>query len=417
MITRISLIIGILTSQVVFAQNLPNYVSPSNIEAWWSFEEDALDLSQNGRNGVISNVDFQDDYNLNPQSSAYFDGTASSYISINNSENLNFSGTDDYTIALWIFPNDNPNNGPHSGIISKWDEILQTTSYPYKIAATDLGNGFSELTWVNYSHTSSTMTQLNTTIDNNRYVHIAYVAKDNVVTLYINGNFESSIYYPPLNYSNNETVFIGKRETALNRQYKGKIDEIGIWSRALDECEIKALASFNSSFLIDIEVTNNNGVLTASSSAPLEPTTYQWYSCNNGIPEVIAGEVSADFEPTVPGEYYVELYFTNLDCSQSMGCFDSQTVSVENIETSTVSDYNFNMFPNPTSHTLNIQLNIEFSEVNSLDYIVYDMNGKIVSKGIIQNNNSTILLEGIQSGNYIFSIPNLSIREKFVLLD
>lgn len=91
MIRNYFLCLYFLITQMAFAQNTPNYVPTDNLEAWWSFEENAEDLSLNGRDGVLYNIDFLNDFNSNPLSSAYFNGTSSNYIGVTNSSNLNFS--------------------------------------------------------------------------------------------------------------------------------------------------------------------------------------------------------------------------------------------------------------------------------------------------------------------------------------
>lgn len=414
MIRNYFLCLGFLITQLAFAQNTPNYVPTDNLEAWWSFEENAEDLSLNGRDGVLYNIDFLNDFNSNPLSSAYFNGTSSNYIGVTNSSNLNFSESQNYTIALWLEPFNNPNNGVHSGILSKWDENQHTTSYPYRIAITDLGNGYSELFWVNYYSPTATIHSLSTILINNRYIHVAFVAENNIVSLYINGQYESSLPYASLDYNNNSEVLIGKRSTPNNRRFKGKIDELGIWSRALNECEIKALANFSSDHLVEIEVINSNDTLIASSNTSLEPISYQWYSCENNVPEIISGANSNFFFPNSSGEYYVELFFSDLECSLSSGCFNSQTVSINEIAQIKSENHIFNLFPNPSSSQMTIQLNHETKELKSKEFHILDSNGKTVLVGELDHNVTTIYLEDFTTGTYLFSIPSMGLSRSFI---
>lgn len=369
----------------------------------------------NGRDGVLYNIDFLNDFNSNPLSSAYFNGTSSNYIGVTNSSNLNFSESQNYTIALWLEPFNNPNNGVHSGILSKWDENQHTTSYPHRVAITDIGNGYSELFWVNYSSSTATIHSLSTAIINNRYIHVAFVAENNIVSLFINGQYESSLPYASLDYNNNSEVLIGKRSTPNNRRFKGKIDELGIWSRALNECEIKALANFSSDHLVEIEVINSNDTLTASSNTSLEPISYQWYSCENNVPEIISGANSNFFSPNSSGEYYVELFFSDLECSLSSGCFNIQTVSINEIAQITSENHIFDLFPNPSSSHMTIQLNHETKELKSKEFHILDSNGKTVLVGEIEHNVTTIYLEDFRTGTYLFSIPSMGLSRSFIL--
>lgn len=403
----------IFSFSICISQSLPNYVATDDLMAWWSFEGDAVDLSQNGHDGLVSNVIYDVDNQGSAGSSAFFNGTNNSYIQVNHSNDLNFTGTDDYTIALRIKAQNNPTNGPHAGILSKWNESLTTSSYPYRVATTDLGNGTSELVWINFDNSTGTQTEITHIIPNNRYMHIAYVIKNNTAHLYVNGYLETSIQFPNLDYSNSDDVYIGKRNVVSSRNYHGNLDEMGIWSRALNECEVRSLVSFYDVNDFEFDVVNNGNGEMEVINLGSTPDSFQWYECFNGSPVAISGENSSTYESNSSNGFYaVEVSFSNPNCSNLSECFEMQTLSVEDSGIDKYKNIDFAVYPNPTTKYLNVDIQSE-NTGHETQFKIIDITGKLVLEGNLDDKNQ-INIESLNKGTYFIKLSNYNETLKFV---
>ena len=88
--------------------------------------------------------------------------------------------------------------------------------------------------------------------------------------------------------------------TGINQQFIGKIDDVGIWDRALTLSEIQDLFEFNLAPINSISQTD------VTLTADQNNATYQWIDCdNNNSP--ISGETNQSYTPTVTGNYAVEV--------------------------------------------------------------------------------------------------------------
>lgn len=393
----------------IFAQ-LPSYVNPNGLSAWWSFENNALDHSNNNYDGIVHGIVYEEDHNGNPNSSIYLSGTANSYLELSNSSGLNLgSNNSPYSVAFWIKVENNPNNGAHSGVLTKWNENQHNTSYPIRIATTDLGNGNSELVWVNYHHGTGTQSILSTEVVNNRYIHIAYVVENNLVELYKNGQFVKDLVFPNFNYDNNDVVLIGKRSTSNPRRFKGNIDEMGIWDRAISQCEIFSLVHSSPYFNAqNTQLLNDNGQLFLNYSGPASPTSFQWFECVNGVEQDLIGETNPTLTISNHGYFGLTVGFGNGACDLNLGCYNSAVLELNE----QINDFqDFILFPNPTTHL--IELNFSQNLIGK-NYLIMDYLGRIVEQNELTKSGQFVDVGNLSSGSYIFSVKGTKINKKFI---
>ena len=64
----------------------------------------------------------------------------------------------------------------------------------------------------------------------------------------------------------------------------------------------------------------------------------------------------------------------------------------------------FNIFPNPNSNILNIKF--PFKKLGLSNYKVIDVNGSIISSGVINSELSNIDMSSYSEGTYILTITN-----------
>jgi hypothetical protein len=232
---------------------VPNYIPTNGLVGWWPFNGNANDESININDGTVNGASLTTDRFGNINSAFEFDGQ-SNYISVNDNSVLKFSS---HTLSIWYYRSENPliqtgicaNNG-NEMLISKGRDIennsftiaqLIDSGQIYQIFPTQVITNYSLGSWNN--------------------IICAYDSISNTAKVYDNGilisTFDSVIWNC---FSNISDLTFGVHSAFLSTScsffYKGKIDDIGIWNRALNLEEITSLY-FGSSVGIN-EVSQSN---------------------------------------------------------------------------------------------------------------------------------------------------------------
>jgi hypothetical protein len=247
------LAVGIaLTTQTLFAQ-VPSYVPTTGLVGYWPFNGNANDESGNGNNGIGTNVNYsQDRFNVDNKS---LQVTGNGYVSISNSSNLQ-SSNNLMTVTGWFKPTTFFNNQWYS-IICKSNSFspMQFSIQAGPTAINFLNNGVAY--------------QFLTTINLNTWYFFAIVQNQNTVNFYIN-NLTYTATSPgtyTYTYSTNNNMEIGRDIFGATEYSNGKIDDIGIWNRALTPQEITNL--YNSANTNEcLTMVINTGALSTN------PVTY-----------------------------------------------------------------------------------------------------------------------------------------------
>lgn len=269
-----------------------SYVPRKDLAAWFPFTATISDSS--GLSNQLTNyngVKFVTDRNGKANSSCHFNG-ANQDLKANHSSSLSVSG--DVTIASWVLDSISTSN--YQTIVAKrqsgyWNYTL---SISHDTGITKKGKNKIVTSRRNTGPVVDFKFSLDT-IPLGKWVHLAVTVKSDTVRFYINGKesnclVDSNILFPksfgrvfsipakdPLSglsvgSSNDGTEF-----------FKGRIDDVGIWKRALSGCEVKAL--FISKPWIDAKVYHNSnvyrcGIDSFTLSALPSMKSYQW---SNGV--------------------------------------------------------------------------------------------------------------------------------------
>ncbi len=220
---------------------VPNYVPINGLVGWWPFNGNANDESGNGNNGVVNGASLTTDRFGNVNTSYSFNGLTD-FISV--LQNSYLSPTNAITLAAWV--NIDPTiDLPFVGIINKELDVYPSyASYQLITGNSGLNQtgdpGITIITSNSYEWTGVTGASFL-----NQWVYLVGTYDGNELKCYHNGNLVSTISQNgPIQYSNTNVEF-GRRAnnnaTGLNSYFKGKIDDIGIWSRALDQQEVMVL--------------------------------------------------------------------------------------------------------------------------------------------------------------------------------
>jgi len=198
-------------------------VSSNGLQGWWSFSGNANDNSGNNNNGTINTAVLGPDRFQNPNSAFYFNGT-NSYILF--SPLFNVSST--VSVSIWLKSENN--TGQWNGLITTQNNnqqgflLQENQSNRYHWSVSD-GSGYYDLISTN-------------TISSGWKLFVCII-ESGILKIYVNGVLDSTRQIGSYNLNSTANLNIGSRY--LNEYYKGFLDDIGIWNRALTQEEITAL--------------------------------------------------------------------------------------------------------------------------------------------------------------------------------
>lgn len=300
----------LIFSLTLSSQTIPPYVPTSGLVGWWPFNGNANDESGNGNNGTTLNgVTLGIDRFSNSNSAYSFDGV-DDRILINN--NFLDNGWNSFTISGWYYLStlSNPNNAnsshpifntaPHNGMGfgMNWSN---SGKYSFGI-----GDGTPATSWNRVFNPP-----LNQNVAVAMWTFVTFIKSSNTYYIYINGvlgdtwiasNSVQSYLY--------KLYFGGIDPVAGNECFQGKLDDVGIWNRALTQCEISQLYAAS---VATINATSSNNALCVGQAATLTASGASSYSWNPG------GNVgnSIIISPTITTNYSVTGTNTLLGCTSS----------------------------------------------------------------------------------------------------
>jgi len=232
-----------LFSANLFAQTVPSYVPTNGLVGWWPFNGNADDESGNGNNGTVNGATLTSDRNGNNNAAYSFDGVDDKINILHNSI-LNM-GLNDFSISFY-FNVSTPTNDLRY-ILGK---RFYSLGNGYSVYINNNGKINAEILDNNSTTDNSSTTNI---ISSNWYFFTVVFNRNGNSEIYINGVLESSLPISNENGSltNSNDLFIGyfgQSGPACTNGclfFEGKLDDIGIWNRALTQQEITALYQSN----------------------------------------------------------------------------------------------------------------------------------------------------------------------------
>lgn len=379
---------------------VPSYVPTSGLIGYFGFNNtgnDAISFSIPTSNTAISTTD-----RFGIANSAYqFNGA--NVIKYNGANPLGTIGNSiqTFSINFWV------NTSNTSGSI-----LLGAFGWGYHVDLTSTNK--ISLTYINTSLAWTTCNSL-ASISANNWHMITVIKSGSTVTICIDNVIDNTIASVPniATYSSNNCWF-GANGQDNNGYLSGKLDDIGLWNRALTQSEISTLYQGCNGVLITtqpinqtVNINNNAHFIVASSNTS---STYQWQT-NLGL----------GFQNlSNAGQYYGAindtLVISNTTLSNnnqtfrciatSSSCSDTSDVAIltviDNTGINVVETQNlFSVYPNPATNQINVKVNV--SLIGST-YIITDQLGKVVLSGKLNAGNSLIELDKLSGGIYVFSI-------------
>lgn len=392
-------IIAILGLSTITMAQLPSYVPSNGLVGWWGLNGNANDESVNGNNGTIMGNVITGLDRFGNSNSAYVwqSGSSNDYIDIGN---INSQLTNKITLSVWVLLDCSV---PDQRIIGTGEQGLivyqiQGSNVRLKVSYDPAGQIWPSSYWMS----------------RNNWHHLVFTADNslNFSKFYVDGILTDSTNGTSGNQSN-VPWNIGRKSIPGFDGFCGKIDDLGIWNRALTKQEISdlyagCLPSVNlqpSSTTINISDNAQFVVGSSDSSA-----TFQWQT-DLGVGFQNLNNV-VQYSGTTDDTLVVSNVTMNNNnqpfrCIVFSGtCADTSNVAVltvvNNVNIDELNQDNFfTVFPNPTQNVLNFKADSKFIGES---YLIKDINGRLVLSGKVEEEFSTIDLNTLAGGIYLFSI-------------
>lgn len=258
-----------------------NLVLHLDFDAWTDGK--VTDLSGNGNDaaafGAVSQTEGRDG------SFAAKFGANGDYFVVKNTDALNFTAKDSYTISFWYCFDENT-------VFNKWPCVLNkgltdTSKDCYAV----LISGSSSNKGINFSVSAQPVkgnVNINASSDVtlNVWHHFVAVqdAEKGTITTYVDGKRGGYVTYPA-DVTTPTDLFIGTMgEKVGQRQFLGKLDDIMIYDCALSEAYIQGFVKENEAMLIDMDFADEaGGVLNAGNTLTLDTAEADGFFAGEGF--------------------------------------------------------------------------------------------------------------------------------------
>ncbi|MCU0325142.1 MAG: hypothetical protein MUF45_07790 [Spirosomaceae bacterium] len=310
-----------------------------------------------GNNAKVVGATLTTDRFGKPESAYYFNGTPSNYLNLGSSSVLKPTNG---TISLWASIEDFSTTGAgfsYNPIILVKNGNQNNFFEAYCIYITDNEKFISIVTSPNPVNEKYIYSNANYV--KNKWSHVAITFTKDSLKLFIDGKLDKKVFKGfSTEYSSTDSVMLGNSaDVQNNRYYKGKIDDVRVYNRALGDSEILslynsekgynsltdlALKSFSQNRVVEKDkegiisfTLKNEGTVKATNikvllKIPYSPPFVQKNSqnCTKGtfdsnmwtIPELAAGDsciLNITYQPIQNGVWYVEAEVFSADQEDS----------------------------------------------------------------------------------------------------
>ncbi|HMG15617.1 MAG TPA: LamG domain-containing protein [Saprospiraceae bacterium] len=242
-------------------------IPENGLMAYYPFNGNAKDKSGNCINGLVSGAVIVSDRFGRTNSAYLFNGNLDNYIYIPNAE---FLQTDEYSYSVWcqlaVLPDEESSFFVMANGSTLHDQIINTVNH-----------GVNQNGWNASGYNLGTPKQFilnsNKDLEINKWIHYVVTRSAKNMKLYLNGNLEVvdsslNVVYP--DYGAPE-IYIGKRSNSTYA-FHGKIDDIRIYNRAINEKEVKAL--FNEDLCYE-NITVTDTLIINANLTSFNPINYK----------------------------------------------------------------------------------------------------------------------------------------------
>ena len=241
---------------------IPSYIPVDSLKGWYPFSGNANDISGMNQPGVINGASLETDRFSASNSSYSFDGV-NDFISLGD-----WFDYTTFTISMWVKPD------TQLGLATLIDN-----------------KQFGDSNWVCNAINdwkSNGYTFMNSPVfflSKEGWSHVILEYANGQASVFVNGELKSQTTSTLL-YSLPPSLHIGYSEMDNGRYWKGKIDDVAMWNRALTQSEIRGLfiSGVDTIPIIPTVKTvstvscfgGNDGIATVTHEGGKGPFTYSW---------------------------------------------------------------------------------------------------------------------------------------------
>lgn len=219
-------------------------------------------------------------------------------------------------------------------------------------------------------------------------------------------NFGSAYWYEDSTLSTNPLATAV--DTFITPQLmQSKTYYIALWGPECAAEQYPATALAKVKAMPNITVTQSNDTLKAIEDS----VTYHWLNCNTGNSAIALANASS-FVPTSSGNYSVEV--------MKDGCVDTSicyNIILTNVEEATANSKLLQVYPNPSSAELLIDLENDYTDFPLLA-VITDSQGSRILEQEIKEQSSKLNLVALPSGTYFLNIvgKHFAVTKKLTII-
>jgi hypothetical protein len=348
----------------------------TGLVGWWPLHENsgkARDLSGNGNHGSLNGGVTQGVAGKGGLTSYSFEGNKSS-LSVDDSDELDFSSSSDFTICSWFRTDSITDSNPHSILCKRDRNTVENYGYEILLTSNELRFNIKDKSGAGSVASSSQ------SYDDSKWHQVtAQRRASERIEIYVDGNRADSAEDVG-DIRNSGNLFVGQTDEGLNKSYKfywnGKISSTRIYNRALSPQEIQTLYEWGNG-----DYASPPNKRTDSSSAvsrwKFDGDVKDSWGSNDGMDKT-SSVFSSDAIRGQAKKFDGDDDYVNLGDMGSLGSNSSQltySIWMSNEDTARRNLYGFNK---DTSSTHNIQINSNTDNSNdpgNLRYIFKDSDG------------------------------------------
>ena len=248
-------------------------IPTTGLVGYWPFNGNANDESGNGNNGTVFGATLTTD-RFGIQNCAYY--FEDNIISVPHNPDLGFISSAAFTVSIWCEKNVSQSishligKRSQSDFYFNWQIAYGVYGEPIGDWGPNFGSGVGPGQYVGAFSNDS--------IPSNQWTHIIGIYDNGTWSLYVNGILKANNV---ASMTNDEITPLTIGNSGGFQPFFGKLDDSGIWNRALTQQEIVSLytacnLTLQISPSINLVATNSNTQFTVISNAP--SATYQWQS-------------------------------------------------------------------------------------------------------------------------------------------
>jgi hypothetical protein len=324
---------NLYNSSVPSSTCLPTYVPTNGLVGYWPFCGNANDESGNSNNGTVNGATLTTDRFGNTNQSYNFNGI-NQYITIPPAANQNTSSS--YSISFWISANDTTAKAQGNEVISD----RNSTSFPFRyrmnfnISSPCCANDTTILGTCGTSSCNDILSSLPTPNTWYNFV-LTYDGASQTLKGYKNGVLLGSKSNVPFQTGNRQ-INIGRSISpdfpSGIAYYNGKVDDIGLWNRALTQQEINNL--YNGA--CNAQIQQNDTAICSGQSITLSAS-----NANNGVQSCSLTSLPSNLQSGLVGYYPFCGNANDVSLNGYNGTVNGATLTSDRFGNSSAA-YNFN---------------------------------------------------------------------------